>query len=125
MNQRFLNRLIRFARPLSYELDGRFRHVSLVTYKKEIMSIGVNSNKTHPKAKEAGYRYECLHSEMDAFLKLPDRNIKGLELVNFRFNKRGELRNSCPCKYCMGWCLPFFKEIWYSTSEEEMEKYEL
>ena len=78
-------------------------------------SIGTNVFKTHPKAKRLGYRYDEMHSELDALLKAPQR--KNLHLYNFRFNRFGEMRISRPCKLCMPWCIAIFDKIYFTTPE--------
>lgn len=92
------------------------RHVSIIVSGKSIISIGENGHKTHTLAKKNGYVHHVVHSEIDAFSKARYRTEK-MTLLNFRFNRQGDLRNSKPCKYCTPWCLEVFDEIWYSTDE--------
>lgn len=115
MNDKYL----RFAFEFSKKIDPekQFRHVSLVIKKKQIISVGINQEKTHPKAKQIGYIFDGRHSELDALVRIPEENRNGLTLINYRFNKRGELRLSRPCNKCLPWCLTIFKEICYSTNE--------
>ena len=66
--------------------------------------------------KELGYRFDEVHSELDALLRYkgPKDNLK---LFNYRFNRFGDMRMSKPCCKCLPWCLALFDKIWYSTDE--------
>ena len=83
--------------------------------KNEIVSVGTNKFRTHPLAKKYGYRFDEVHSELDALLRYrgPKDNLK---LVNYRFNRFGDMRISKPCCNCLLWCLALFDDIWYSTN---------
>lgn len=118
MNQKQIVNLIPIARQVSQSLldNIQFKHVSIVMSGKSIVAIGTNGGKTHTLAHKYGYRYNRIHSELDAFTKIRYRDGHFV-LVNFRFNNDGELRNSRPCKYCMPWVVEFFPEIWYSTDK--------
>ena len=90
------------------------KHVSIITYKNNFVTAGVNQMKTHPLAREYKYRFDEVHSELDAWLKIRDKN-KPYSLVNFRFGHNDEMRMARPCKLCMPWCKQIFKSIYYST----------
>jgi len=109
---------LNIAFPICLAIPRQKKHVSLIFHKKQLISHGTNSFKTHPKAKEIGYRYEEMHSELDAFTKVP-RQFKHekLILVNVRFNKYKELRMAMPCVLCYPWCKEIFYKIYYSTNE--------
>ena len=110
-----LNKLIETAKPICMNIPRSKRHCSLVVCKNEIVSVGTNQFKTHPRAKAIGYRYDEMHSELDALLKSPER--KNLYLYNFRFNRFGEMRIARPCDLCMPWCLAVFGRVYYTTPE--------
>lgn len=124
MNIRQIHKLIDISYQISKDLpiNSRFRHVSLILCKNRIVAVGTNSKKTHPIARRHGYRFDAKHSELDAYIRVPDKNDK-LVLVNFRFNRKGDLRNSSPCNNCIVWCREIFDEIWYST-DQGMKVYE-
>ena len=111
-----LNRCIRVAFPVSQEIQRSKKHVSLIVRKNEIVSVGTNKFRTHPMAKKFGYRFEEVHSELDALLRYrgPKDN---LTLVNFRYNRFGDMRISKPCSKCLPWCVSLFDNIWHSTNE--------
>ena len=106
------------AYPICLTIPRQKKHVSLIFYKKQLVSIGTNSFKTHPRAKEIGYRYDEMHSELDAYTKISNK-YKGekLNLVNVRYNKHGQLRMSRPCVLCIPWCCEIFDKIYYTTND--------
>ena len=113
-----VKKLIPVAREIAFTFDyeQNFRHVSIIISGKSIVAIGTNNGKTHTLAREKGYMSDYVHSELDAFSKIRYKSGRFV-LINFRFNRNGELRNSRPCKYCLPWCAEFFEEIWYSTDK--------
>lgn len=112
----FMLEYLTIAYPICLAVPRQKKHVSLIFYKKQLISIGTNSFKTHPKAKEIGYRYDEMHSELDAYTKI-SKKYKGkrLNLVNVRYNKYGQLRMSKPCGLCIPWCCEIFNNIFYTT----------
>ncbi len=119
MCERTLEKLINIAKPLCMDLDRKKKHVSVIVSKGEILSIGTNQYKTHPTAKKLGYRYDEMHSELDALIRCESR--KNLHLYNFRFNRFGEMRLARPCCLCMPWCKAIFKTIHYTTIDGVLE----
>ena len=113
LTKRKMLKLVETAKPVCMNIPRQKRHCSLIVCKNEILSIGTNHFKTHPKAKRLGYRYDEMHSELDALLKAPHR--KNLHLYNFRFNRFGEMRISRPCRLCMPWCMAIFDRIFFTT----------
>jgi hypothetical protein len=106
------------AKPLSMAMERQKKHISLVVYKKKIIAVGQNIFKTHPKTIELGYRYGEMHSELDAFRKIPKNLLnKKLILLNFRFNRFGNFRNSKPCPICSKWCNEIFHKIYYTNDD--------
>jgi hypothetical protein len=101
------------AKELCLHIDRAKRHCSIIIRKDRVISVGTNKMKTHPMAKKYGYLFDELHSELDAFRKCNERD--GLELWNFRFNRFGNERLSCPCSKCLPWCFEVFDNIYYTT----------
>jgi len=91
------------------------KHCSIICRGNKIISVGINKHKTHPLAAKYGYRYNELHSELDAFRKTDERSK--LTLINFRYNRYGQMRMSKPCVKCLPWCLEIFDNIYYTTRE--------
>jgi len=90
------------------------RHVSIIVHKNRPVSVGVNKTKTHPQAHTYQYRFDEVHSELDAWLKVKNKS-KNYKLINFRFGHQNEWRMARPCTLCMPWCKQIFKEIYYTT----------
>lgn len=113
-----LKEYLKLAYPICLSIPRQKKHVSIIIHKNRIVSVGTNSFKTHPKAKKIGYHFEEMHSELEAFQRVP-YNIKKkkLTLVNVRFNRFGKLRMSRPCELCTPWCKEIFNEIYYTTNE--------
>ncbi len=114
----FMKNFLSLAYPICLEIPRQKKHVSLVVHKGRVISVGKNIFKTHPKAKEIGYLFEEMHSEFDAFRKIPKslRSSK-LTLINVRYNQLGDIRMSRPCELCLPWCKEIFDEIYYTTNE--------
>tara|TARA_R100000008_G_scaffold59508_1_gene37209 strand:- start:451 stop:861 length:411 start_codon:yes stop_codon:yes gene_type:complete len=120
MNNDKIRKLTEVACPIALSIPRVKRHVSLIIRKGGVVSIGTNAMKTHPLAAKIGYRFEEMHSELDSLIRY--RGPKDdLTLVNFRFNRFGELRMSRPCSLCMPWCEAVFEKIYYSTRDGFVE----
>jgi hypothetical protein len=106
---------IELAKNYTLENPRPKKHTSLIVRKGKVVSVGTNENRTHPLAKKYGYRYDEVHSELDALLRYrgPKNN---LILVNYRMNRFGDMRMSKPCCKCMAWCAAIFDRIYYTTS---------
>lgn len=103
------------AIPISLSIERPKKHVSIIVRKNEIVSIGTNTFRTHPMAKKLGYRFDEVHSELDALLRYKGPK-DSLKLLNFRFNRFEDMRMSKPCCKCLPWCVALFDEIWYTTN---------
>jgi len=110
-----LETYVPIAKPLSMAMARQKKHISLVIYKKKLIAVGQNVFKTHPDTFRLGYRCAEMHSELDAWRKVP-KNLRGekLTLLNFRFNRFGNFRNSKPCPICEKWCAEAFHKIYYT-----------
>lgn len=117
-----LNEYLKMAYPICLEIPRQKKHVSIILHKNRVISVGTNSFKTHPKAKEIGYHYEEMHSELEAYQRVPRKfKSKKLVLLNCRFNRFGDLRMSRPCELCLPWCKEIFNEIYYTNDEGLMK----
>jgi len=132
VNDRIFNRLTEISIALkSKRQTGRTFHTTFILEKKRIISIGVNNlDKSHPKTNEFDYTkdnydyFPCLHSEMDAWLKLGKEDCSRFVFVNLRVNNNGELDNSLPCKGCKSLMKQIgFKEFYYSNKSGGFDKY--
>jgi hypothetical protein len=119
-----LDRLVRIAMSVAQDIECSNRHVSFILDRNDVISIGTNSNRTHPLSAKYGYPLLGIHSELSAIIRAP-KNIefKKCRLINIRLSSdswRYNLpifRMSKPCKYCESWCRGMFKEIYYTTND--------
>jgi hypothetical protein len=86
-----IERLTNIALPTALSIPRPKKHVSIIVRKNEVVAVGTNNFRTHPKAKELGYRFDEVHSELDALLRYkgPKDNLK---LINYRFNRFGTMK---------------------------------
>lgn len=122
---------------ISYALVGkcshnkRCKHFSFIFKGKKLVSIGVNSPKTHPlnlkynyvnKQKHKISDLVGTHSELSAVLKLGLINYKGYFIINTRINRNYKLDYSFPCNGCLEMLLNLnFDNIYYSNKVQEFE----
>ena len=106
-----IEKLTNIAIPAALSIPRPKKPVSIIVRKNEVVSVGTNIFRTHPLAKKLGYRFDEVHSELDALLRYkgPKDNLK---LINYRFNRFGSMRMSKPCCYCLPWCGVIFDDIW-------------
>ncbi len=117
MNFKIASRYIDIARDISKNIDRSNKHVSLIFHKSQVIAIGTNECKTHPLAIKHGYHYHDMHSELAAFVKCKHLINNKLCLVNYHFNRFGQLKMSKPCAKCTPWVTQIFNDIWYSTGD--------
>jgi hypothetical protein len=109
--------LIPLAQSIAALNPRDYKHVSLVVKQGKILAVGTNIFKGHTEAVRRGYTFPEPHSELRAYMRVPYTQRDKITLVNFRFNKRGELRMSKPCVNCLPWVSTVFKKVYYSTNE--------
>jgi deoxycytidylate deaminase len=107
----------------------RCRHFSFIFDGPRLVSVGLNSRKTHPSNLLYSYAGRDgsssswsvgTHSEMNAVVKADTRHFRGMAIVNTRVNRRGELDYSRPCAGCMDMINKMgFGEVYYTTREGE------
>ena len=96
-----------------------------------MISIGINSPKTHPSNLKFNYINKQklkindivgTHSELSAVIKLGNENCKGLTIVNTRVNRNNEIDNSCPCNGCRDMIKKLgFKKLVYTTKQQKFK----
>ena len=92
---------LKTAKLLNIETDSDTRHFSFLVRKNSINSVGYNFvNKTHTIAKKVGYKWPTIHSELSAILNFSGKEVSNYYMINFRFDKMGNLSMSKPCKGC-------------------------
>lgn len=117
------------AKEISYLSDFKQVHIGCVAvYKNQILSVGYNTNKTHPIQKKYNiYRdmeYDNLepmpklHAEMMCLLGLKDMdiNFSKVKLYIYREDHNGNIANCRPCAACMKLIDRLgIKRIYYTT----------
>jgi len=104
MKRSIIKECLRRARaknsPSTHTQWHSFMHYSFVVQNNKVIEMGVNRQGSVPK--HYGYqKHKMIHAEVDAYKKA--RGILsdgGFEVVNIRLNRRGDLRESCPCPEC-------------------------
>jgi hypothetical protein len=114
---------IRIARSLIEVTPHNFKHFSFLFKRNTVESVGWNKpNKTHPRSFRFGYRFNCIHSELDVINKFPNplKEIGEYDLINIRLDRMGKVRLSKPCQICQHMLSVFSpKTITFSIDENE------
>lgn len=95
------------------------KHGSVIVKGGRVISTGINKERSHPMIVSAEHiKDHCsVHAEVDAIKKA--KNVSGATIYVARVNKRGEHRESRPCKSCYETIKNSkIKKIVYTTSEE-------
>lgn len=110
--------------------DFKRVHIGCIAvYKNQILSVGYNTNKTHPLQKKynkfRNINYDnvepipFLHAEMSCLLQIKEMDIdfNKVELYIYREDKNGNLAMCRPCKACMKMIDTLgIKNIYYTTN---------
>jgi deoxycytidylate deaminase len=123
---------VTYALINKHNADLRCRHFSFILDRNRIISIGMNSTKTHPmnlkynyinKNKQKISDIVGTHSELNAIIKLGIEDCSKLTLINTRINRNNLLDNSAPCHGCSDMINQLnFKNVFYTTCEGIFEK---
>ena len=98
---------------------GKFRLGAVLVHRNSIVSIGMNSYKTHPLMAERT-EWPFLHAEQHAIIRAGVDNCEGLDLYIARVLKNNDLALSKPCKVCTELIKDVgIKNIYYSTNAKE------
>ena len=124
---------VTYALINKHNADLRCRHFSFILDRNRIISIGMNSIKTHPmnlkynyvnKNKESISNIVGTHAELNAVIKLGEEDCSRLTLVNTRINRNNLLDNSAPCSGCSDMIRQLsFKNVYYSNIKGNFDKF--
>ena len=102
------------AKNVSYLSDFKQTHIGCIAiYKKQIIGVGYNTNKTHPlqfiynKYRDLEWNgiqpKAKLHAEMMCLLSIKNLSVdfSKVKLYIYREDKKGQLALSKPCKACI------------------------
>lgn len=105
----------------------RCRHISFIFKGSRILSVGVNSKKTHPLNSLYSYvgrfgedisSFVGTHSEMKAVLNSDRHFSRGMKFVNLRLNRNMEFDSSRPCLGCEQMLSRLgFSEVFHTDSD--------
>jgi len=126
---------ITYALINKHNADLRCRHFSFILDRNRIISIGMNSTKTHPmnlkynyinKNKEKISDIVGTHSELNAVIKLGIEDCSKLTLVNTRINRNNLLDHSAPCNGCSDMIKQLnFKNVYHTDSQADFIQYNI
>ncbi len=129
MNTSLQKSLVAVATSICSELDHHWKHVSFIIERTAIIAVGWNQPfKTHPVANKFGYRYNAIHSELHAILKLekPVNQLYKYKFVNIRIDKFGKLKQSRPCSKCQDMLRSFgVRQVEFSNAYGHFQEMEL
>lgn len=97
----------------------RMKHGSVIVKGGRVISTGYNKERNHPTIVSSEHiKTDCsVHAEIDALKKA--RDVSGATVYIARVNRRGQARDSRPCKRCYNSLLSNgIKKIVYTISEE-------
>jgi deoxycytidylate deaminase len=103
--------------------ESRCFHIAFIFKGNNILSIGVNSKKTHPQIKKYGYQdFSRLHAELAAAIKFGKTDCRKYSLAVLRIDRNGEFNQSKPCECCSNMLNQLnFKNVYFTNSEGEWE----
>lgn len=128
------NKIIEISYALinKHSADLRCRHFSFILDRNRIISIGLNSLKTHPlnlKYKYVNKNNQSIsnivgtHSELSAVIKLGQEDCSDFTLINTRINRNNRLDFSAPCSGCCDMIQQLnFKNVYFSNNEGKFQK---
>ena len=126
---------VTYALINKHNADLRCRHFSFILDRNRIISIGMNSTKTHPmnlkynyvnKNKEKISDIVGTHSELNAVIKLGIEDCSKLTLVNTRINRNNLLDHSAPCNGCSDMIKQLnFKNVYHTDSQADFIQYNI
>ena len=84
----------------------RIKIGAVIVKKNKLISIGVNSKKTHPIQKRYNdatldyYKTPCVHAEIAAIINARDEDLRGATIYVYRDDRRGAIAEAKPCLSC-------------------------
>jgi deoxycytidylate deaminase len=131
------NKIIEVSYALinKHSADLRCRHFSFILDRNRIISIGMNSTKTHPLNLKYNYVNKDnksisdivgTHSELNAVIRLGEEDCSRLTLINSRINRNNMLDYSAPCSGCSDMIKQLnFKNVYFSNAQGKFDKINL
>ena len=106
---------------------GRFKVGAVIYDKRRLISFGTNHLERSVRSYNRKYvQFEGkIHAEVMSIINAKT-DLQGYSIVVVRVNKKGQLRMSKPCEFCMGYIHSVgirTKDIYYSSSSGEIVKH--
>jgi deoxycytidylate deaminase len=122
------HKLIEMARamkPLKQSL--RAFHVAGIFKKQELVSVGFNTRKTHPKTIKfyPSFKHDnATHAEMLAVIRGRLEDYSGHDLIVVRIDNNYNVNLSAPCQHCANLIKTLnFNKIYYSDSHGNIQEF--
>lgn len=77
---------------------GIYKMGAIIIYSGQMIALGWNKNKSHPKAMNYTRK---IHAELSALVGFRDGDLAGGDMYVVRVTNGGAMATSRPCKYCM------------------------
>ena len=102
-------------------MRGKFRLGAILVHKNSIVSVGMNSYKTHP-LMATRTLWPFLHAEQHAIIRAGLDNCEGLDLYIARVLKNNDLAMSKPCDVCIKLIEDVgIKNVYHSTNTKDFK----
>lgn len=121
-----IKKLIEIARALKpARQDFRAFHLAAIYKKNKLVSLAVNSKKSHPFALKHKYPFAAngTHAETLAILRGRQESYKGYDLYVLRIDNCNNISYSCPCEFCSALIRKVrFDNVWFSVGNNEFNR---
>ncbi len=109
-----INRFLQLAKKIAKKSNHpRYKFGCIIFKKNDIINIGYNQLKTHPKSP---HLWKTIHAEFHTILGTDVSDLENSEIVIYMENKNGEVGLSKPCKTCENMLSNVgIKRIYYTT----------
>jgi deoxycytidylate deaminase len=118
-----LSKLEKLAKKLaSKSTHYRYRMSAIVFKRSNILNVGWNCIKTHPRSNDP---YHMIHAELSAILGLEEQDLDGASILVYRLRNNGSSGLARPCATCEAMLRNLgLSKVYYST-EKELKSYDL
>ncbi len=112
--------VIQLLKNIASNSPVKYKHSAALLQGNKVITVG-NNKHLDIKYNNEGIKIS-IHAEIDCMSNC--KNVKGLDLIVIRVNKKGELRNSKPCQECLEKLRKKgIRNVIYSNDLEELEEW--
>lgn len=95
-----------------------YKHAAALLCGTNLYSLGINKFVGEFKDKDNKVHYKTVHAEINVFKNFPKKNVKGMDILVIRINKKFVLKNSRPCNQCIDKLRKIgIRRVYYSNDE--------